>query len=202
MQNLSSNTDCRYGIFGGTFDPVHNGHLIVATTALEALGLDKLYVVPAYVQPLKAGRSVAEFRIRLEWLQRSFCGNERIEVSAVESQFDSYSYTLLTVEHYSRLHDSKPFLIIGADSLKSFDRWYRYRQLLNSANLAVYPRNGIDISCELQRLGISSGFSVLSEVPVVEISSSVIRKRCSAGLSLNGFVPCVISDEVYQHYKK
>ena len=199
---MSSNTDCKYGIFGGTFDPVHNGHLIVATTALESLGLDKLYVVPAFAQPLKTGRSVAEFSKRLKWLQRAFYGNERIEVSPVESQFDSFSYTLLTVQHYSRLHGSKPSLLIGADSLTSLERWYRYRELLNSVNLAIYPRNSIDICGEIQRLEISTGFSILSEVPVMEVSSSTIRKRCRDGLPLNGFVPCVVSDEVYQHYRK
>ncbi len=201
MLNLSSGSSYKYAIFGGTFDPVHNGHLLIALHVLEAIDVNKLYVVPAFLPPLKTDRRITNFKTRLRWLELAFEGIDCIEVSPIESQFEGVSYTLLTVQHFSRIHNRKPHLILGADSLTTLERWYKYRELLDSVITTVYPRPGVDISSELDRLNIAGDIIILSDVPLVEISSSTIRNRSHERLPVNGFVPCSITKEVYNHYR-
>lgn len=195
----SSNTGNRIGIFGGTFDPVHVGHIIVALYALEHLSLDLLLIVPSYNPPHK--KPSAPFEKRYEWLKRVFKGVERIEVSDFERERGGTSYTIYTVEHFALLYRTRPYFIVGEDALSYIEKWYRYREILEKVTLVVYPRFcGKPFHLHAQEvLGSLEGIIFL-EMPLIQISSSEIRERIRAGKSVKGFVPEEIRAEVEEFY--
>ncbi len=184
----------RIGIFGGSFDPVHNGHIIVAILAIEQLELERLYVTPAYIPPHKVSSTIAPYEKRMKWLEIAFEGVECAHVSDYERDRGGVSYSLFTVRHFSRVHNCKPFLVIGEDSLASLDSWYEYESLLREATIAVYPRNSIEVETALK------AEIVWLDAPRFEISSTEIRRRLSEGKSVRGMVPDSILDEVVDFY--
>ncbi|HBF11694.1 nicotinate (nicotinamide) nucleotide adenylyltransferase [Thermotoga neapolitana] len=195
----SSSTGSKVGIFGGAFDPVHVGHIIVCLYTLEILELDRLVVVPAYNPPHK--KTSIPFEKRFEWLKKVFGGIEKIEVSDYERQRGGVSYSIFTIEHFSNLYKTKPFFIVGEDALSYFEKWYRYRDILEKANLVVYPRYCGKPYHEHARkvLGDLSKIIFL-DMPIIQISSTEIRKRALAGKTLKGFVPEEIREEVEAFY--
>ncbi|WP_179944399.1 nicotinate (nicotinamide) nucleotide adenylyltransferase [Kosmotoga pacifica] len=193
----------KYGIFGGSFDPVHNGHRIIASYALDALGLDFLYVIPALNPPHKNSVN-APFEKRFSWLQRSFSGEKRIVISSYEGKKRGISYTIDTVKHYTEVHGTAPYLIIGEDSLRNITSWYKYQELLKEAFIVVYPRfKRTTIKQVLRSLEPyeKKGIVVLN-APLIELSATEIRQRIRMQKSIMGMVPESIVAEVKAFYEK
>jgi nicotinate-nucleotide adenylyltransferase len=172
----------RLGIFGGSFDPPHVGHLLVATDALEALRLDCLVFVPAGVQPLKAGQSAAAPPHRLAMVRLLVGDDSRLSVDPIEIDREGLSYTVETLTAFAERHPgAERLFLIGTDVLASFRQWREPEQVLRLATLAVMQR-------EDERGPLPTG-AVRVETRRVDVSSTEIRERVRTGRTIRGFVP-------------
>lgn len=187
----------KIGIFGGSFDPVHNGHLIIASYAIEYFQLDKLFIVPAYIPPHKKG-SFAPYNTRFQWLNTVFSDFDKIEVDDYEGRNSNTSYTVKTVKHFGEKFRTRPFLIIGEDSYNDLESWYKYEEILNSTTLCVYPRR-IHTNSTKQK---KQETVIFFDAPSIDISSSLIRKRILNKKIVLGMIPCSISKEVVMFYEE
>lgn len=186
----------RIGIFGGSFDPVHLGHLWIAEAATERLALDRLLWIPSATQPLKPDGPVAGNEQRLEMLRLAISGRAGHEVDDREIRRAGVSYSVDTVTELGKENPGADlFLIIGSDSLSSMRRWHQPERLLSQVVLAVVQRGGeepIDFSVLQGLVGqdcIDLFRQCVIEMPVIEISSSEIRERAGQGSSVRHRVP-------------
>ena len=171
----------RVGIFGGTFDPPHIGHLVVTQDALERLDLDRLVVVPAGRPPHR--EAVLDQDTRWELVCRAFEGDGRIQVSDIELRREGPSWTVDTLEWaHQEMNPETLFLIVGADQLRSFRGWKEPERILSLARLAVMTRPGEEFE------GTDVPHEVV-EVTRVDLSSTRIRRRLEEGRSIRYMVP-------------
>ncbi|MCQ2399498.1 MAG: nicotinate (nicotinamide) nucleotide adenylyltransferase, partial [Clostridia bacterium] len=143
----------KIGIFGGTFDPVHNEHVNTVKTAIKELGLDRLYVIPAYVSPFKRGVTVTSPADRMEMVRLAFKdAGEKVIVSDYEIEKGGSSYTYETVLYLKKFfpHDNL-YLIVGGDSLSTFRTWCKPEVIMKNADLAVVDRNFNYTALETER---------------------------------------------------
>ncbi len=186
------------GIYGGTFDPVHNGHLIIVNGILEITGIEKIIVMPTRIPPHKKDRVSADFERRLRWTKIAFDGIKNVEISDFENKPD-ISYTVDTIRHFNDLY-GKIAYIMGEDSFVNIDKWYMYEEILKSSKIYVYPRY-CDRTKTLSMIGRFKMYDVnFLDLPIIEISSTVIRERAEKGLSLKGYVPDKIEKEIFEFY--
>jgi nicotinate-nucleotide adenylyltransferase len=181
------------GLLGGSFDPIHHGHLIVGQVAAEALGLDQLRFVPAREQPFKRGRHAAPASDRAAMLDLAVAHMSRFAVEREELQRPGPSYTVDTLES---LRDKDPgadlILLLGADAAAELDLWHRAEELLRLARVVVFGRPGTPVPA-------SSLISGSIEVPAVEISATGIRSRVRAGLPIRYWVPDAVAEYIARH---
>jgi len=179
----------KIGIYGGAFDPPHSGHINGAENAIKFLSLDRLFILPAYVSPLK-NESETSATDRLNMCLISFT-NEKETVSDFEIKSGGISYTKDTVKHFRNLfpHDEL-YLIIGTDQAQHFFKWKEPEYILSEATVAVMPRYGEKIP------EISIKNHILIDMPVTEISSTEIRKNI---LENNKFIPEKVRDYIKNH---
>ncbi len=183
----------RLGILGGTFDPVHQGHLILAEWARGELALESVLFVPAGLPWRKAERSIGAVEHRLAMLRLATADNSAFEVSTMEMERSGASYTADTLE---RLHEQRPgselVFLLGQDALADLPNWRRPQRILELATLAVACRSGPESSAldEAERkLPGLSGRLVWLAMPLIEVSASLIRERVRKGLSIRYLVP-------------
>ena len=177
----------RIGIFGGTFDPIHHGHLIMASCAYERLKLDKVYFMPAGNQPLKEGES--PFNQRLEMIKLSIENDSRMSYTDIEDSLEHY-YTYNTIIKLNSICDDELFFIMGADSFESIERWYKYEELLKEIKIIVVDRLGSSNLFNLQEKykDIAKEINILKG-PIIEISSTEIRNKVKKGQDIRYLVP-------------
>lgn len=181
------------GIYGGSFNPPHNGHVKLAREALSLFSLDRLIIMPAFVSPFKAGAAAVSARARYDMCVLAF-ENENTSVSSLETERGGTSYTVDTVKELSALYpDDRLFLIVGSDMLLSFDRWKNYREILNYVTLAAVSRGGDDEK-ELSAFAANTSVFPAGSVCVrsftpLEISSTEVRARCALGGDISALVP-------------
>ncbi|MGQ0764099.1 MAG: nicotinate-nucleotide adenylyltransferase [Gemmatimonadota bacterium] len=193
----------RIGLFGGTFDPPHVGHIVVASDAFESLSLDQLVFIPNAIQPLKADSRQAGPRERLEMTRLATAGDSRFAVDDSEVERGGLSYTVDTLRRYrSRFVHDELFFLVGADVRGTFSRWREPERIVELAHIAVLNRGGNgqgakDALAEISTLG---GGHRLEPVVVatrrIDISSTEVRERISKGLSIRGFVPDAVAEFV------
>jgi len=179
----------RIGVFGGTFDPPHVGHLILAADAFDALRLDRLIFVPARAQPLKVDQpAIANSEQRVEMVKLAVTSDARYAVDDTEITREGLSFTVDTLETLtSRFKGAELFLLLGEDAFSTFERWKDPKRVRELATVAVMRRVG-------SRGGRRSsptktkGVETLS-TRQVDVSSTEIRKRLREGKSVRGFVP-------------
>jgi nicotinate-nucleotide adenylyltransferase len=180
------------GIFGGTFDPIHHGHLAVAEEVREALGLEIIRFVPAAVSPFKPDRAVTDAGHRLAMVEAAIAGNPAFEASRVELDRPGPSYTVETLEAASAAGDTDAWLIVSSEALAGLPRWRAPDRILDIARLAVVPRGGFEPIDETwvqaQFPGREDRFAFLPG-PLLPISGSVVRRRAAAGRSVRYLVP-------------
>jgi len=176
----------RIGVFGGTFDPPHVGHLLLASDAREALGLDRLIFVPAATQPFKVNTPpIASARDRLEMVRLAVADDANYTIDDTEIDRKGLSFTVDTLEQLSRKNPgAKLFLLLGEDTLAGIDGWRNPGRIRELATLAVMRRSGSEGS---PVTAIADGVTVLARR--VDVSSTEIRERLRAGKSIKGFVP-------------
>ena len=177
----------RIGVFGGTFDPPHVGHLLVASDAREALKLDRLIFVPTGVQPFKVDMpAVASGQDRLEMLRLAIADDANYVVDDAEINRKGLSFTVDTLEHLSERHPAAQlFLLLGEDLLAGFGQWRNPARIRELATIAAVRRAG-PASPGIEP--IASGVVMVS-TRRVDVSSTEIRERLRAGKSIKGFVP-------------
>jgi nicotinate-nucleotide adenylyltransferase len=178
----------RLGIFGGSFDPPHIGHLLAAVDAFEQLELDRLILVPTATQPLKAGRGGAPAEDRLAMVRLLAGVHPRFSVSDVEVTRGGLSYTVDTLTHFAGLHPAaERFLLLGADVLSSFEQWREPRRVLELAQPVLLERQS---DSEVAVPSAMKEANVL-RLPTrrIDVSSTEIRERVRDGRPIRGFVP-------------
>jgi nicotinate-nucleotide adenylyltransferase len=174
----------RIGIFGGTFDPPHVGHLLVAADACAALRLDRLLLVPSAAPPHKRGKVRATAEQRLAMVRAAVAGDERFEVDDLELRRPGASYTVDTLRELAVRHPgAELFFIVGVDQLREFHSWREPEEVARLAHLAVMAREGESVPRE-------GPFPVIP-IPVtrVDLSATEVRRRVEAGQSIRYFVP-------------
>lgn len=185
----------RIGIFGGSFDPPHIGHLLVAQDARDALALDRLLIVPAAQQPLKDAHPTPP-SARLAMVVRCFEGIPGIEVDPVEIQRGGLSYMVDTVQDVvGRWPAAELFLMVGQDVVPSLPRWQAVDRLLDQVTLVVLTRDADGTNDETMQVHGGRAARRL-HTRRLDVSSTEIRARVRDGRSIRGFVPEAVADYI------
>jgi nicotinate-nucleotide adenylyltransferase len=179
----------RIGLLGGSFDPPHVGHLLAASDAFDALGLDRLVFIPAAVQPLKVDRAAASADQRLA-MTRLMAGNDpRFTVDSIEIDRGGLSYTVDTLTALRhRWQSAELFWLVGADIVSTFAQWREPERIVELAAVVVLQRADDSAGANLP-----AGMRCLA-TRRVDVSSTEIRRRVSEGKSVRGFVPDAVAD--------
>ena len=181
----------RLGIFGGTFDPPHIGHLILAEYALEVLGAEKILFVPAADPPHKEGTRTGT-QHRLAMLERSIGDNPHFALSLVDVERPGPHYSVDMIRILQTQYpNSELYFMIGADSLRDLPKWHRPERLIGLCKLAVLPRPDVVVSADMHEAvlpGLAEQVMML-DTPLVDVSSTEIAVRLRAGRSVRYLVP-------------
>ena len=177
-------------LYGGSFDPIHIGHLITAETALDTYDLEKVIFIPSYITPLKGRELEASDKNRFEMTKLSTKGNLKFEVSDYEISNEGVSYSYNTVKYFSELYkNEKIYFIIGTDRAKDLKKWYNIEELSKLVTFIFTARNGES----LEEIIVSDEFykTISYEImisPIIEISSSLIRDNIKNNKSIDYMV--------------
>ncbi len=160
------------GLFFGSFNPIHVGHMAVANYIVEETELSELWLLPSPMNPLKNSTELLPYNVRCQLISEAIAGDKRIKLNTIERTLPSPHYTILALQALSVLHPDHLFhLIIGADNWSQFDRWYAYSRILLTWPLIIYPRRGHEIN----EADLPPGSIYLKQAPQIEISSTAIR---------------------------
>ncbi|HEX9782936.1 MAG TPA: nicotinate-nucleotide adenylyltransferase [Opitutaceae bacterium] len=189
-----SDARIRLGVFGGTFDPVHLGHLIAAQDASEAMDLDTVLFMPAFRAPLKEREPGSDDARRLSFLRAAVGGDPRFDVSTLELDRGGTSFTIDTALELRRRHpDCALFWIIGTDQAARLHEWRRIDELGRLLEFIVLSRPGF----ELPPGGFSQSLRLhFVRAHVFDISSSEIRLRIAGGRPVRAFLPAAVADQI------
>ena len=187
----------RIGIFGGTFNPIHWGHVRLAQHYIRELELDKLLIIPTKYPPHKVARDLASSRHRVEMCRLAFADVPQVEVSDIEIQRPGKSYTIDTIRQLREIYpNDKLFLIVGGDMFRSFKQWYCFDEILLNCTLCTAARERNEFQ-ELNRYKIilsqySENLQIL-DMPILELSSTEVRQKLAKGEDCSALlVPAVL----------
>jgi nicotinate-nucleotide adenylyltransferase len=179
-------------IYGGTFDPIHHGHLITCRRARELLGADAVVLIPARVSPHKLQAAPTTGAQRLAMIERAIAGEADFRVDGRELSRDGPSYTFDTL---AALAAERPgdrlTLLIGADQLPKFSTWHRVEELLGLVGVAVLGRPGV-----VMPAGGGAGRFTPLQTPLIDISATAVRERVAAGLPITYLVPAGVAEYI------
>ena len=179
----------RIGIYGGTFDPIHHGHLILAREALEQLKLERVVFVPAAVSPHKLERAPAPADVRLEMLHAALAGEPCFGVDELELQRPPPSFTIDTVEEFKRREPGvQLFYFVGSDNLQQLDTWHRVAELRRLVSIVVLARGPAASEDKYRTI-----------TRRIEISATEIRNRVATGRSIRYLVPAAVEEIIERH---
>ncbi len=190
----------RIGIFGGSFNPPHVGHLIIAEMMREAFDLHRVLWIPSADPPHKDVRDLAPAADRLEMVRLAISGNDAFELSEIEFARSGKSFTIDTIlELKRRRPNDEFFLIVGGDSLADFHRWRDPDRILEEVSLIVYDRPGAG-----EPVAVPQERILRVETPQIDVSSTEIRRRCSTGQSVRYLLPPAVEEYVRRNdlYRK
>lgn len=180
----------KIAIYGGTFDPIHHAHLILAREAIEALDLDRVILVPAAISPLKKAAPVASGEVRLAMLQAAIKGDSQFEVDECELRRPPPSYTIDTVEEIHRREcQASIYCLIGEDNVEQLPQWHRFAELEKMVRFVVLDRSGKQPSHSFQLIHRR-----------IDISATEIRRRVAQNESIRYLVPDSV-EEIIQREK-
>ena len=180
----------RVGLFFGSFNPIHNGHLILAEMILEKASLDECWFVLSPHNPHKKKSSLLDQNHRLFLLQEALENHPNLKINTIEFKLPQPNYTFNTLVHLKEKYSEVDFyLIMGMDNLENFLQWKNPEEILDTANILVYPRLGHivpDWAKDHPKI-------LIIDTPLIELSSTLIRNRVKAGLNISAFVPEVVA---------
>lgn len=183
------------GIFGGAFNPVHNGHVRLAEEAVKQLKLRRLLIIPTYVSPHKH-TELLPYEDRAEMCRRAFGHIPGAEVSDIEVRLGGTSYSINTIRALKELYpDENFFLLIGGDMLFSFDKWYRYESILKEVKVCAAARDG-DSLADMMEYANELGRIKVLPTQVVEMSSTEVREKAAAGGDISAMVPAGVAEYI------
>jgi nicotinate-nucleotide adenylyltransferase len=199
----------KLGLFGGSFDPVHLGHLLVAQAAIEELGLDKLFFIPAAQSPFKPDSKPAPASARLQLLRLALAGRTNCEIDEQEIRRGGISYTVDTLRDYAKkFPGAEMFCLVGADHVAKLNEWREPNELARLAEFVVIPRPGDSVwSSGFSRSGPPEGGTPNLGFPApfrgrclkgfsLAVSSQEIRARVKAGLPIEPLVPPALAEAI------
>jgi nicotinate-nucleotide adenylyltransferase len=196
----------RLGIYGGSFDPVHYGHLLLAECCRESLRLDEVWLVPAAVPPHKQDRQRAAGKARLEMLELALSGHEQLRASSLEIDRGGVSYTVDTLAAMREQHPAATlFLLMGADSLHDLPTWREPARICELAFPAVVRRGGAPepdffvLAPLVTRQRLAEIKAAQVRMPLIELSSTDLRQRAAAGHSLRYRTPRAVEKYIETH---
>lgn len=190
---MNNEATIRIGVLGGTFDPIHIGHLAAASEVFAVLSLDRLLIVPAARQPFKASDSAASSEHRLAMARLAVAEDPRLEVSSVDIDRGAPTYTIDTLTDLAADFPGAEWCFItGADALARLGEWKDSERLRSMATFVGVTRPGYQIPSGL-------GDLALVEVPALGVSSTDVRRRVSLGLPIRYLVPDVVADYIGEH---
>jgi len=203
----------KLGIFGGTFNPIHYGHLRSAQEVSECLGLERIIFIPSFIPPHKELAHGVPGEQRLETVRLAIQDNQLFELSAFEVEAGVTSYSIKTIEHVRERYQTTPYFILGQDAFNEITSWYEAPRLFSLTHFVVMTRPGVTRQPLAAILGdLSSPFAptdtgyrntggyeiIFVEVTPLDISSSLIRSLCRAGRSIRYLVPPVVENYIVQ----
>ena len=181
------------GLFFGSFNPIHIGHLAIANYMLEFTDLDELWMIVSPQNPFKTKNSLASEYDRIKMVEMAIGVNTKMSASDIEFRLPKPSYTIDTLTYLEERNPSRKFiLLIGSDNLEFFHKWKNYEEILKNYQLYVYPRPGSGLGKYSEYKNIR-----LVNAPLIEISSSFIRESIKNGKNIQYFLP----SQVYEYIK-
>lgn len=188
----------KIGLFGGSFNPIHNGHIAIAKAILEQCSLDEIWLMVSPQNPFKQSSQLLEDNKRFELVQKALDGVEGIKASDYEFKLAKPSYTWNTLKHLKVDYPDYTFiLLIGGDNWARFSNWYMAEKIIEEYHVIIYPRRGIVINYDDLPINVS-----VVETPLLDISSTEIRERLFRHDSITGMVPNNIVHLVEDYYHK
>jgi nicotinate-nucleotide adenylyltransferase len=183
----------KIGILGGTFNPIHNGHLIIAEYIREKLDFDKIIFIPTGIPPHKNKIEVLDGDTRAYMIELSIASNPNFEISTIEIDREDISYTIDTIKKLKEISEDDFHMIIGGDSLLSLHSWKGFEKIISEVNIIVADRYGAcgdKIIAEIGRLNEETGKKIISiDTPIIDISSTEIRNKLKMGKSIKYLLP-------------
>ena len=191
----------KIGFLGGTFDPFHLGHLNLVVEALEKSGVEEVWICPTSLSPFKTDKPPVEISHRIEMLKLAIDGLENVHINGIEANSSGVSYTYETLCSLKEEHSDKEFiLILSHDLLPHFDRWHRARDLLEEFQVFVAPRATKAYQEHSTAPWVLSKIkNKISDLRVVEVSSTEVRSRLKNGLYCAHLLPAKILDYIYKY---
>ncbi len=186
----------RTAVFGGTFNPIHNGHVAIVRSILEQNLADEVWLMVTPCNPWKEGQNLLDNNIRLELVKKAVSGIEGAVASDYEFRLPVPSYTANTLRHLRRSYTRREFLLaIGADNWAAFRDWRDWQYIISKFRLIVYPRQGYTEDPDIPEAKVS-----ILDCPLFDISSTAIRQAVASGQPIDGLVPVSIADAVSALY--
>ena len=203
MQSNKNSDKRRYAIYGGSFDPIHNGHVALADAAVRQCGLDELIFMPAFISPFKQNRKVTDGIDRVHMIEACLDVNPAFSVSDYELLKGGPSYTVETLRHFRDTVDGQLCFVLGFDSVIQLDMWYHGKEILTDYPLITVKRphtddiEGMHI-VEMFRREYNSDITVL-DMPPVDASSTLIRRRIKNGEPISDMVHPGVEEYIIKH---
>ncbi len=191
----------RIGIFGGTFDPVHMGHLILAEQCRTQANLDQVWFVPS-AQPPHKDRGVTRFEQRCDMLDLAIAGHPAFRVNRIEKERSEPSFTAVTLDQLHERHPGDEFvLLLGSDCLPDLPGWYEPQRVIERAELVVVPRPGVMLWTAARlaaalRVGEPAVRMRFVACPMIEIASRELRRAITDGMSIRYMVPRAVEEYI------
>jgi len=184
------------GIFGGSFNPIHNGHIALAKAFLEKENLNEVWFLVSPQNPFKVNQQLLADHLRLELVRKAIADNPHFRASDYEFQLPKPSYTWNTLQHLSHDYPTHRFsLLVGGDNWAAFDRWYHAEDILSNYKIVVYPRRGQEIDKSTLPTNVS-----LLPTPLIDVSSTDVRQRVEQGEDISKLVPEEILNDIQRLY--
>jgi nicotinate-nucleotide adenylyltransferase len=192
----------RIGIFGGTFDPIHHGHLIIASELKFQLQLDRLFFLPAGIPPHKTNLTISSNEDRLNMLEMVLQNDPNFEISYVDIENQGLSYTAESMrQHQQRFAEAELHFLMGQDSFRDLPHWHNPGEITKLVRLGVALRPGVVVDIEhiYQQVPEAEGRVDFVDVPLIQIASSEIRRRVRSNEPIRYHVPHNVETYIREH---
>ena len=182
----------RIGLYFGSFNPIHHGHLIIASYVVNNTDCQQVWFVVTPQNPLKAQKSLLNEAHRKHLIDLSIEGDERLKSSNIEFKLPKPSYTIDTLTHLKDQYPQHSFsIIMGGDAISNIKKWKNWEILINSYPIIIYERPGFSVEPKLKKYNLQ-----ILKAPLLQISSTMIRKMISENQSIRYLVPDIVAEEI------